>query len=781
MPIATRGDLNDVWKFNPSTRQWAWMGGSGTIPCTVILNVKNCTGAPGVYGTLGTIAGLNIPGGRWGATGWADTSGRQWLFGGYGIDASGQVGELNDLWEFDPSTEGWTWMGGSNKVNQPGVYGTLGIPAAGNIPGSRSGGANWTDSKGNFGLFGGNGRDAGGDDVALNDLWEFNPVTKQWAWIGGSEVINVLVGKQPAVYGTLGVPAAGNNPGSLSGAASWTDSGGNLWLLGGGTLWKYNPSTNVWAWMGGAGEPYCPYDPLIGYNVCITPPPGYGTLGLPAVGNSPGAGDAAWTDHLGNFWLFGGLGSDVTGQNGGFYLGILNSLWAFNPSTNAWAWMGGDYAASNCSFTVVVPIPFVVCDGSQGVLGSQFTPGAGNIPAARTDKNGNFWLFAGEVTNLANVPGDVNDLWEYQPSMSTFPPATAPIFSLKSGTYASGGPLIISNGMPNASIYYTTDGTIPTTASNLYSGPITLSSAKTIQAIATAPGYRSSTVSSATYNFVAAPAAPTFSLAPGTYSSVQTVTISETTPGAMIYYTTDGTTPIATSSVYSGPITVSSSETITALAVTVESGNTVWYGIALPGGGYVVSATASAAYVLNVPQAATPTYSVPSGTYTAVQTVTIRDATVGAGIYYTTDGSTPMTNSTVYKGPITVSASATIKAIAVAAGYGNSSIASAIYSINLLAPDFSVAASPASLSVTAGQSGTIAISVTPLNGFNSAVSFSCSGLPLGASCNFSPATVTPSGAAASTMLTVTTTATSAALRRNSNPLIPGSVLACALC
>ena len=60
---------------------------------------------------------------------------------GYGFDANGNVGNLNDLWEFNPSTKQWTWMGGSstvgNRRGQPGVYGTSGTPAAGNIPGGR--------------------------------------------------------------------------------------------------------------------------------------------------------------------------------------------------------------------------------------------------------------------------------------------------------------------------------------------------------------------------------------------------------------------------------------------------------------------------------------------------------------------------------------------------------------------------------------------------------------------------------------------------------------------
>lgn len=98
------------------------------------------------------------------------------------------------------------------------------------------------------------------------------------------------------------------------------------------------------------------------------------------------------------------------------------------------------------------------------------------------------------------------------------------------------------------------------------------------------------------------------------------------------------------------------------------------------------------------------------------------------------------------------------------------------------APSFNFTVSPTALTVTGGQSGTVTVQVTPLNSFSSPVSFSCTNLPSGASCSFAPATVTPSGAAASTTLTVTTTSTSsAALRHNSAPWFPGSVMAIAFC
>src|ERR1019366_7654025 len=70
--------------------------------------------------------------------------------------------------------------------------------------------------------------------------------------------------------------------------------------------------------------------------------------------------------------------------------------------------------------------------------------------------------------------------------------------------------------------------------------------------------------------------------------------------------------------------------------------------------GYAPSPVASVVYTINLPAAATPTFSVAAGTYTTPQTVTISDATTGATIYYTTNGSAPTTSSTKYTGPITV-------------------------------------------------------------------------------------------------------------------------------
>jgi N-acetylneuraminic acid mutarotase len=782
-PFSLVGGLNDLWEFNPSSRQWTWMSGSNSGTCT---DLTKC-GQPGVYGTLGVPARGNTPGGRWGASTWTDGSGHLWLFGGNGQDINGDVGELNDLWEFNSSTDQWTWVGGSSTVNQPGVYGVLGTPASGSIPGGRNSAASWMDINGNFWLFGGEGEDIADDVVALNDLWEFSTATNQWVWMGGSDLVDPVNGYEPGAYGTLGVPAADNIPGSRQGAATWVDKQGKLWLFGGmnsvdgnfNDLWRYDPSSDEWTWMAGASAPYCPSDPLAGgYDSCSTQPAVNGSLGIPAPGNTPsgGSGFAAWTDQNGNLWLFGGQSSDITRQNDGFYIGDVNALWVFNPAIGEWAWMGGNYAASNCSFVILDPLPLVVCDDSPGNFGTLLEPAPGNIPGSRTapvywtDTSGNFWLFSGAITDVNNTAGEMNDLWEYQPSTVTLPTATTPIFSLKAGTYTAGGPLAISNGMPNASIYYTNDGTTPTANSTLYTGPINLASSETIQAISTASGYGTSAVASATYTFPAAPTTPTFSVPPGTYNSVQSVALSDATTGAEIVYTTDGTQPTSssTATIYSQPITVATSETINAIAANPSLGFFVLDGIAADYGPYVASADAMATYTIDLPQLATPSFSIPSGTYTAPQTVAITDSTAGAIIYYTINGTVPTTASTVYTAPITVSSSETIEAIATANGYANSTVASAQYTLNLPNQDFSIAAVPSSLTLGAGQSGSVSVSVTPLNGFSSTVSFACSGLPSGATCSFSPTTVTPSGATVTSQLTIAAAAQSAALQSNSH-------------
>jgi len=124
--------------------------------------------------------------------GWTDSGGNLWLFGGTGFDSTGNEGNLNDLWEFSPTSKQWTWIDGSSTAPSscspytscglPGVYGTLGTPSSTNVPGGRVGAVSWTDNTGNLWLFGGevNYTYANGAHGDMNDLWEFSPTTKEW-------------------------------------------------------------------------------------------------------------------------------------------------------------------------------------------------------------------------------------------------------------------------------------------------------------------------------------------------------------------------------------------------------------------------------------------------------------------------------------------------------------------------------------------------------------------------------------------------------------------------
>jgi N-acetylneuraminic acid mutarotase len=387
------GFLNDLWEFNQSTSEWTWMGGSSTVICK-----DDPCGRDGVYGTLGTPAAGNVPGGRQNAATWVGAGGRFWLFGGLGYDANGNGAYLNDLWQFNPATDQWTWMGGSNTISQSGVYGTLGRFAAGNVPGARDSATVWTGSDGRVWLFGG----FGSSNLWANDLWEYDPLTNEWAWMGGSQSQDI-----PGVYGTLGKAAAGNLPGGRTNASGWADGRGHLWLFGGSgidinnafgdlnDLWEFDPATMEWTWMAGSST--------------ARQPGVYGMPGVPAHGNVPGARDSAtsWTDGKGHLWLLGGEFPDV---NGSIYQ-ELDDLWEFNPSTKQWAWMGGSSSAGNTG-------------GQPGVYGKLGEPAALGLPGGRyqatssKDNKGHFWLFGGLGRDANNALGYLNDLWEFDLSSS---------------------------------------------------------------------------------------------------------------------------------------------------------------------------------------------------------------------------------------------------------------------------------------------------------------------------------------------------------------------------
>jgi len=256
----------------------------------------------------------------------------------------------------------------------------------------------------------------------------------------------------------------------------------------------------------------------------------------------------------------------------------------------------------------------------------------------------------------------------------------APTFGLAAGSYTGTQSVTLASATTGATLYYTLDGTVPTTASKLYTGAIVIGSGTTtVKVIAIASGMLNSSVSSAVYTVTipATVATPVFGTASGTYTTIQSVALTCATSGATIYYTTDGTAPTTSSSTYSGAISVGTTQTIRAMAAATGMTN---------------SATTSATYTINLATVAAPTFSPAAGTLVGTQTIAITSATTGAPIYYTLDGTTPTTASTKYASALTVAATTTLKAIAVKTGMLASAVGTGTFTIRCEPPVFGLAA-----------------------------------------------------------------------------------------
>ena len=349
--------LNDLWKYDTSAFT---SGDASTYENTEgtwsVVSGSAATDQAGVY-TSGTL----VPGARTNAVTWTDASGNFWLFGGFGYDGSGQLGDLNDLWEYNGTTWIWVSGGNTNLRNQNGNYGTQGVAASTNMPGGRHEAAGWADANGNLWLFGGEGDDSVGTAFGiLNDLWMYNIASNKWTWVAGSKLANQngVYPEQPVIgsaatqvaAGTCGLPVGdpilpcspisltGAFPGSRWGASAWVDANGSLWLFGGwgfdsgatngngalNDLWVYTPNSTpgqlgTWAWVKGSntGAQSGSYgDETYPWKTHYTDTPG---------GRSSAT---SWVDSNHRFWLFGGEGNDATTTTGS---GYLNDMWRYTP------------------------------------------------------------------------------------------------------------------------------------------------------------------------------------------------------------------------------------------------------------------------------------------------------------------------------------------------------------------------------------------------------------------------------------------------------------------
>ena len=263
----------------------------------------------------------------------------------------------------------------------------------------------------------------------------------------------------------------------------------------------------------------------------------------------------------------------------------------------------------------------------------------------------------------------------------TAPPsiAEAPDFDPAGGTYMDQVIVSISSQTETATIYYTTDGTEPTTQSNVYVNPVVVQETTTLKAIAIADGFINSNISEAIYTIVGEPvaSAPVFIPPSTAFDDSLNISITSETLDATIFYTTDESIPDTTSLVYSGTVTITRSTTFKAIAVADNM---------LP------SSVSEAVYTKNATPAVIPVFDPSGGTFVDSVTVTISSSTPGSSIYYTLDGNDPDTTSSVYTQPLKIEQTSTLKAIAIADGFLASDVAEEVYTIvvtpTLSAPTF---------------------------------------------------------------------------------------------
>ena len=276
----------------------------------------------------------------------------------------------------------------------------------------------------------------------------------------------------------------------------------------------------------------------------------------------------------------------------------------------------------------------------------------------------------GDYSDIVYVPLTVSEItggaYTYTSSEVVKETVATPVITPNGGELKYGNNTVsIACDTDGATIYYTIDGTEPTTSSTKYTSAFTLSSNATVKAIAVKSGWNNSDVASASFTYtVETVATPTITPNGGELKyGNNTVTIACATADATIYYTTNGATPTTSSTKYTGAFTLTSNATVKAIAVKTGWNN---------------SSVASASFTYTVETVATPVIAPNGGEIEAGTTISISCATSGATIYYSTNGAEP---TTVYSAPFALNEAATVKAVAKKTGWNNSATAQASFTI----------------------------------------------------------------------------------------------------
>jgi|GEM_PF-2428028 len=344
----TAGYSHSLWKYDRFANHWTLVryGKPGRYY--------------GVYGVCGIPSDSTIPGCRYEGQGWVGNDGTLWLYGGSGY-AGSRIGNLGDMWRFDPATNQWTWMAGDSicDVKAQKWSGPLATPGARYIA------ARWKRKDGSFWLFSGNN----GND--LSDLWRFDPQTLLWSYY------DTDVPGWPKF--AQGVRLGGWTIDREDRLLIYGDAGGE------GSLWRFDPAITQWSKL---TPPY--------FGPSDNGLPRFGVLRQPSDSTTPAQHRDAvmWTDTVGRIYLFGGESFYRNFANHHF----LNDMWRFDPSTSQWEWLGGDS----------VMAPDYYAWQHVAVMG---TPSPNNWPEANTDRIPT-WFVPGD-TLWCMIGGIRPAMWSY--------------------------------------------------------------------------------------------------------------------------------------------------------------------------------------------------------------------------------------------------------------------------------------------------------------------------------------------------------------------------------
>ncbi len=367
--LGATGSMNDLWVFDLSTNNWTWLSGS-----TMADQLGN-------YGTKGVPASTNVPSARVNAVTWTYNN-KLYLMGGF-INA--YYSGYNDLWEYDLSTNMWTWLKGSNTFNDEGNYGTQGVADPNNVPRAREMSSGWVYNN-KFYLFGGWTHDYQfrSLNAVLNDVWEYDPATNNWRWLKGNKS-----GLDPlGIYGTKGIAAPANTPGARKNSFTMANNekayifGGKGWYASGNQttlsdLWEYDAITNNWRWLSGSSLDDAQANGVLGVK------------GVSSPTNFVGAREQGSSFFSNNkLFMMGGYGKISSSYS------TRDDIWEYDLSTNLWTWLNGSSTG-----------------GTSGVYGTQGVSDPNNNPKASTF---HFGWYVNSIYYM--MGGGISALWLYVPT-----------------------------------------------------------------------------------------------------------------------------------------------------------------------------------------------------------------------------------------------------------------------------------------------------------------------------------------------------------------------------